>query len=206
MEVFELAANLHALYHRNFSKVYLEELTKGMMYYFENCPEQCFRNMKRGIILDFIKQIGNLLKRIYTVKKRIIFKENLQMKIIKRFLTSSFLDRKIDAMKELRDFSKQVRYFSVEETEMTPEGLLQWFYEEGIWEEVFGVRGHTQLMQRADEMVSLHFQKTYATLGLDEDQVRKHIIDIMWKATSRDEQSKIEIYKVYIETIYIYIY
>ena len=101
-------------------------------------------------------------------------------------LKSNFLERRIHGIKSLAENIKGLKY--ARGRKMTSELMLEWIQKNKILEIIFDHKNyHVQIIQRSKEI--LKFLVT-------EDKLSSEELDLFWKGTSFDDETRREIYKI----------
>ena len=120
--------------------------------------------------------------------------------LIEIFVHSQGMGRKLEGIKQLQELTKNVRY-QQNNTQISGEELLQWIWEQKVWEVIFGSQGHVEFIQRSDDLLALAF-RTYSK-DMSGDHTLTEIMDIIWVGTNSDIDTKIEIFNLIKGNVYM---
>jgi ubiquitin carboxyl-terminal hydrolase 34 len=170
--------------HRRFAVRYIPELQEAVIKYFESTPDTEVRKIQKDQLERIMKNLYNLLKRVYPIKEKYRITEHFSLSISTIMLKSNYLQVRIDGLKNLNGIIKDVER-SLSHT-ITAKDLAEWLEKQEILEEVLGPKKHPQILQRSNYLISfLHGQHL-----LDDKALEK-----IWALTS-DESFQQEVFKV----------
>ena len=100
-------------------------------------------------------------------------------------MKSDKLEQRIMGLKEVVEQVKGTKY-SVRRT-LNAKEIMDKLKQENIFEMIFGENYHIQLIQRSMEIIRFY---------INEKEITEKEIDYIWQATKKDQQTKMEIYKI----------
>lgn len=181
------------LYHRAFVKNILKPFVEASMHLIPKYLEEEAKNTNKINLDQAVMRLELLMRRVYTNKRRNEEMVKLRISIGVSLLKSKQLESRIQGIRIIADsckaakasFYAQVHYsqLSNNETEVL-NSILQ---VPQVIEEIFGKYSHIELIQRSTEIL-----KFFLLHG----NLKKSELDVIWNCCTRDEQSKVEIFKV----------
>ena len=182
----ECLGRIYPMYHRDFIADFAPKVKEGVLNAIFNAPEESIRNIKKEKVEQIVTRLGDLLKRVMNYEERDRTLENLNLNIALMCLKSNFLERRIHGIKSLAENIKGLKY--ARGSKMTGELMLEWIQKNKILEIIFDQKNyHVQIIQRSKEI--LKFLVT-------EDKLSSEELDLFWKGTSFDDETRREIYKI----------
>eukprot|EP00826_Nyctotherus_ovalis_P042060 TRINITY_DN4291_c0_g3_i1.p1 TRINITY_DN4291_c0_g3~~TRINITY_DN4291_c0_g3_i1.p1 ORF type:complete len:289 (+),score=59.31 TRINITY_DN4291_c0_g3_i1:1085-1951(+) len=170
--------------HRRFVVRYVPRLQKAVTDYFQFAPDIEIRKIQREYLDRTLKNLYNLLKRVYPIKERHGVIERLSLSLATTMLKSNYLQRRIDGLKSLNEIIKDASK-SYSHT-LTPKHLAVWIQQHDILEELIGPRTHPQILQRSSSMINFLYEQHL----LDEKTLEK-----IW-AIAGDESFQQDVFKI----------
>ena len=182
----ESIGRIYPMYHRDFIADFAPKVKDGVLNAIFNAPEESIRNIKKEKVEQIVNRLGDILKRVMNFEERDRTLDNLNLNIALMCLKSNFLERRIHGIKSLAESIKGLKY--ARGSKMTGELMLEWIQKNEILDIIFDQKNyHVQIIQRSKEI--LKFLVT-------EDQLSTEQLDLFWKGTSFDDESRREIYKI----------
>jgi hypothetical protein len=111
--------------------------------------EQNIRNMTRERLDMCINAVGSLLKRAYSLREKAEMVELFKLDLVGVCFRSEFLEKKIQAVKQLGDIARNLagnKFVKLEE-------LMAWVKEQRVFEQLFSKTVHIQLLQRTSDFL-----------------------------------------------------
>lgn len=192
-ECIGIVAAPYKLYHRVYV---IEKLTKFVavaVSYMANVPKEEFRSIKKGALEEGLGWTEDLMRRVYTSKTKGELVIKLRMDVSINLLGTELLEKRIQAVRLIADTCKAAKASQecfVQDTLPTANDsavLSSLLQVPQLIEEIFGKRSHIELIQRSTEI--LKFVLLYSKITQEE-------FNVIWDCCTRDEQSKVEIFKV----------
>ena len=182
----ECLGRIYPMYHRDFISDLAPKVKDGVLNAIFNAPEESIRNIKKEKVEQIVTRLGDILKRIMSFDERDKTLDKLNLNIALMCLKSNFLERRIHGIKSLAESLKGLKY--ARGSKVTGTLMLEWIQENKILEIIFDHKNyHVQIIQRSKEI--LRFLIT-------EDKLSPDQLDLFWKGTSFDDESRREIYKI----------
>lgn len=91
-----------------------------------NAPEKSLRDVRREKIEQIIKSIDNLQRRLISKEEREKQTEILKLEVCLMCLKSSFLERRIQGIRDLNQIIRNLRMFSSSNKAFSGEFLVEW--------------------------------------------------------------------------------
>ena len=181
--IMVIIENVCRLIHREIMIEFADSLYNAIKKYSLELSESTIRLYKKEANDQIMKTLECILKRCYTPIKRVEMMIELIITINTSLLKSDIMERRIQSLKCLNEliFEKMIydKLYSVPEV---TNKVHEWVVKMNIIEEIFGKRGHVQLMQRSNQVLKMFFKAT-DTLPLE----------VIWDQI-KDPHTKIEIY------------
>ena len=108
---FDIIGILWNWFHRKFAQKYIPELQEAIISYFTTAPDVEIRKVQKDRLDKTIKNLENLLRRVYTVVDRHQIVELFELNIYTSFLKSNYLQRRIEGLKGLIDICRDVQKY-----------------------------------------------------------------------------------------------
>ncbi len=192
----DLTSAPYNVYHRTFVKCFVQPFVGCMLRYLTGIPEDDMKNLKKDRLEDALLHLEHLMRRVFSVRQRTEETIRLRAGIGLRLLRSELLERRIEGIRLISETCRLVK-FSQSSTSAGGQSheialLNKVLQVPQIIEQVFGRWSHIQLIQRSTEI--LNFLLMYNSLSKPE-------LEVLWECCLRDEQSKVEVYKVINESL-----
>jgi len=173
-------------YHLSFVKSKITLIVKDLIQLVQEVSEEQLRVIKREKLDQVFFYLEALLSRIYTLKGRNEIMMKVKMQIALSLLNSELLERRIQGIRIISELCKISRQIP------RSNSLNNLLPAQKIVEEIFGKRSHIQLIQRSSELLAYLMSNS----NLTETE-----LNVIWDCCGRDEQFKVEVYKVITEVI-----
>lgn len=102
------------------------------------------------------------------------FRDQQELTLAAKFIRSPFLQKRIQGLNDLKEFSKRLHSNKYAEVGMDSKSFCNWLIEEKVIPHIFGESCHGQLVQRSTELLRLMSQ--YNKLPVE-------YVDILWNST-----------------------
>ena len=172
------------LYTRQFAIQIVPVYKEAVINYIIHAPDTIIRKMAKDRFDRIVKSVEKMMIRVYTSKTKNELVDKFIFDVYILFFKSSFLERRIQGLKGINDYCKNVRHNmsrSIESQELT-----EWISNNQILGEIFGENKHVQLIQRSSEIIKFLIHQQLFT---------KEDLALIWES-SKGEAVKHEIYKV----------
>lgn len=178
-------SNPYAIYHKEFITEYAPKFVEICVQKLRAAPEKSLRDVRRERIESIIKSIDNFQRRLITKEEREKQTEVLKLEVALMCLRSSFLERKIQGIKDLNTVISNNRMFQFKS--ISAEFLIMWINGNGIYDVLFETKQtHRELVQRSADILKLL---------LNEGKLTLEILDHFW-SLSRVGEYRVEVYKI----------
>ena len=174
-------------FHRKFAQKYIPQLQEAIISYFTTAPDVEIRKVQKERLDKTIKNLENLLRRVYTVFDRHQIVELFELNIYTSFLKSNYLQRRIEGLKGLIDICRDVQKYCSHA--ITHDMLTEWLVKQNILEELCGSRKHQQIVQRSAPILSFMYEAKLLT---------EKELETIWQYT-KDDQLRQDMLKVITE-------
>lgn len=182
---------VYPMYHRDFAAKFIPVLKDSVQSAILNAPEASIRNIRREKIEGIVNRLNDLLKRVYNYEQREQEIEHLNLDIVLTCLRSHILERKIQGIKSLAETLKNLKYSKSNAASFSTY-MLEWLDKNKILEIIFDSKNyHVQIIQRSKEILKFL---------IVEDKLTKTQLDLFWKATEFDDETRREMYNIIQET------
>ena len=112
-----------------------------------DAPEKSLRDVRREKIESIIKSIDSFQRRLISREEREKQTEVLKLEISLVCLKSSYLERRIQGIRDLNQIIKNLRMFSSNNKAFTAHFLITWMQENGVFNILFDPkRTHLQIV------------------------------------------------------------
>ena len=178
------------VYHRCFVRDFVEPFVTVILDYMTNIPEDDMKNVRKERLETTLFQIEHLIRRVYTVRQSVEETIKLRVRIGLRLLRSELLERRIHAIRLISDTCRTAKFSQSFSSQTQSHEIVlvnKVLQVPQIIEQIFGKWSHIELIQRSTEI--LNFFLLFNSLTRAE-------LEVIWGCCLRDEQSKVEIYKV----------
>ena len=102
-EILSFISQTSPVFHRKFAHAYIPVVCETAKNAILHCSESNIRLFTKDILSSILESIFNLTKRYMSVRQRHKMQEQIKMPIIKMFIDSEFLDRKLNSIALLTD-------------------------------------------------------------------------------------------------------
>ena len=92
---------MNEILHRSFCYEYVPKLWDAVRHNLLHSPDSNLRNFTTQKISDSLNSIGQLLKRVYSLKEKTEMIDKLEMQISLKCFNSDFLERKLQGLKSI---------------------------------------------------------------------------------------------------------
>jgi hypothetical protein len=158
-------------------------LENGMKEYINKISEPVIRAYKKETNDQIFKALEVIFKREYTPVARNLICTELVLSLNNALLKSDIMERRIQGIKCINEqVMDRMVLEKVVSIKKSKEMIYQWVQTNNIIDEIYGKRGHLQLIQRSVQILKLYY-KFNETLPLD----------IIWSQIE-DPHTKLEIY------------
>ena len=182
----ECLGRIYPMYHKDFIAQFAPAIKEGVLNAIFNAPEDSIRNIRKEKIEQIVTRLGDVLKRIMTFEEREKTLERLNLNIALMCLKSNFLERRIHGIKSLTESLKALKYSRG--GKITAEFMIEWIDENKIMEIIFDHKNyHVQIIQRSKEILKFL---------ITEDKLTEKQLDLLWKGTAFDDETRREVYKI----------
>ena len=184
----QCVATPYIVYHREFLMEYGPVFVGNCVVRLRNAPEKSLRDVRREKIESMIKSIDNFQRRLVTKDEREKQTEILRLEVSLMCLKSSYMERRIQGIRDLNQIIKNNRMFA--NKSFTADFLIQWMTDNGVFSILFDPKKtHLQLVQRCTDVLKLLLQENKFDQGL---------MEAFWSLAKTDY--KYEIYKIINDT------
>ena len=161
--LIDMVSKPYIVYHKDFTKEYFPKLIEIATKLLQHSPDKFMRDNAKDKVDSLIKSIDNMNKRLLTKELREKETEVLKLNISHTCLQSSYLDRRIQGIKELNQLIRNNRMMGSKY--ITNAFLIDWLQENDIFSLLFDVkRTHLQIVSRLSEILKLLLQENQLTL------------------------------------------
>jgi hypothetical protein len=148
-----------------------------------SAPARALRDVRREHIEAIVKAVDNLSRRVVEKGEREKQIEILRLEVALLCLNSSYMERRIQGIRDLNQIIKNTRISS---SRFTGQFLVEWMQTHGVFEVLFDPKKtHLQLVQRCDEILKLLLQ---------EDMLDEELLQLFWGLARTD--LRLEVYKI----------
>ena len=171
------------VYHKSVVAEFAPKLIEASKNRLLKAPDKALRDVRREHIEAIVKAIDNLSKRLMEKVEREKQSEILKLEVALLCLNSSFMERRIQGIRDLNQIIKSNRIYS---GRFSGKFLVEWMQTKGVFDILFDQRrSHLQLVQRCDEVLKLLLQ---------EDMLSLELLQQFWSLTKTD--LRLEVYKI----------
>jgi ubiquitin carboxyl-terminal hydrolase 34 len=121
----ECISTCYLVYHKEFIQEYGHKFVEVCTRALKDSPEKSLRNVRREKIENIIKSIDKFQRRLITKDEREKQTEVLKLDIALLCLRSSYMERRIQGLRDLNNIIKNMRMFSTNKA-FTPQFLIEW--------------------------------------------------------------------------------
>ncbi|CDW78148.1 ubiquitin carboxyl-terminal hydrolase family protein [Stylonychia lemnae] len=136
-------------------------------------------------LLGVQKALQGVIRRYYTQEKYAQLMAEFNFNIGFQLLRSEKLEQRILGIKEIIDQIKNTKFAA--RKMISSKDVMKKLKTDNVFEQIFGENYHIQLIQRSQEIIKFY---------INEKEITEVEIDQIWQATKRDQQTKMEIYKI----------
>lgn len=171
------------IYHKTVIAEYGPKLIEAAKKRLLSAPDKALRDVRREHIEAIIKAVDLLSRRILERAEREKDNEILKLEVARLCLNSSFMERRIQG---IRDLNLIIRHNRIYGGRFTGKFLVEWMQGHGVFDVLFDhKKTHLQLVQRSDEILKLL---------LSEDLLDEGLLQQFWSLTKTD--LRLEVYKI----------
>lgn len=147
-------SNPYQMYHKDFITEYGPKFVDVCTRALKEAPEKSLRDVRRERIESVIKSIDNFQRRIITKEEREKMTEVIKLEVALMCLKSSYLERRIQGIKDLNSVIRNNRMFNSKT--FTAQFLIEWIQSNGVYTQIFDTKKtHIQLVQRSSDILKL---------------------------------------------------
>jgi ubiquitin carboxyl-terminal hydrolase 34 len=121
----ECISTCYLVYHKEYIQEYGHKFVEVCTRALKDSPEKILRNVRREKIENIIKSIDKFQRRLITKDEREKQTEVLKLDIALLCLRSSYMERRIQGLRDLNNIIKNMRMFSTNKA-FTPQFLIEW--------------------------------------------------------------------------------
>ena len=187
--VIYFVGKAYLFFHKKFAKEYIPKFNSATMKILIDSPQSNYRDFNKEKLDIVIFYLEALLKRVYSIEEKNELIETFTLEISLKSFQTPYLERKIQGLRGISDAISRVKYSK--ELESQNHDLVEWVKNHDIISEVFGPKGHFQLVQRCGEIITL--------LSNSGDLTREQLEFIWNSAQKQDEDMRQSVYKMLAE-------
>lgn len=144
----------YQIYHREFIQEYAPKFVEVCLRRLREASDKSLRDVRRERIEGIIKSIDNFQRRLVSKDERERTTETLKLEVALMCLKSSFLERRIQGIRDLNQVIKNNRMFAYKS--FTGVQLIDWMDSNGVFALLFdSKRTHLQIVQRCNDVIRL---------------------------------------------------
>ncbi len=133
------------MYHKDFITEYGPKFFDVCIHALREAPEKSLRDMRKERIESIIKSIDNFMRRVISKDEREKMIEVIKLEVALMCLKSSFLERRIQGIRDLNSVIRNNRMFNSKA--FTAKFLIEWMDQNGVYSQIFDTRKtHIQLV------------------------------------------------------------
>lgn len=133
------------MYHKDFIAEYGPKFVDVCTRALREAPEKSLRDMRRERIESIIKSIDSFQRRVISKDEREKMTEVVKLEVALMCLKSSFLERRIQGIRDLNGVIRNNRMFNSKT--FTAKFLIEWMEQNGVYSQIFDTRKtHIQLV------------------------------------------------------------
>ena len=129
----------YIIYHKDFIQEYAPKFVEVCMKRLRDAPEKSLRDVRREKIEGIIKSIDNFQRRLISKDEREKMTEILKLEVSMMCLKSSYLERRIQGIRDLNQIIKNLRMFNNNKN-FTPQFLIDWMFNNGVFNILFDTK------------------------------------------------------------------
>lgn len=146
------------IYHKEFIQEYGPKFVELAIKALRGAPEKSLRDVRREKIEMIIKSIDNFQRRLINKEDREKQTELLKLEISLMCLKSSFLERRIQGIRDLNQIIRNLKMFNSKA--FTAEVLVGWMRSNSVFDYLFDPKlTHLQILQRSADTIKLLLQE-----------------------------------------------
>lgn len=173
----------YAVYHKDFVAEIGERVAKIVKERLLQAPDKAIRNVRKEEIDIMIKGIDNIQKRFMDKKEREKDTEIMKLSLSIKCLNSTYLERRIQGIRELNVIIKNVISYTSVGSVFTGQFLLDWMNKNGVFSMIWDPKKtHLQIVQRTNEVFKLL---------LRENMLSEELLNMFWSLSKSDYRSEI---------------
>ena len=135
----------YQMYHKDFITEYGPKFVDVCTRALREAPEKSLRDMRRERIESIIKGIDNFQRRVISKDEREKMTEVIKLEVALMCLKSSFLERRIQGIRDLNSVIRNNRMFNSKT--FPAKYLIEWMEQKGVYTQIFDTRKtHIQLV------------------------------------------------------------
>ena len=133
------------IYHKDFVAEYIPNFVTVCKKRLREAPEKSLRDVRREKIESIIKSIDNMQRRLLPKDEREKETEILRLEVALMCLKSSFLERRIQGIRDLNQIIKNNRMFASKN--FSSKYLIEWFHDNQVFSILFDAKKtHLQIV------------------------------------------------------------
>lgn len=136
--LMQTISHAFVVYHKEFIQEYGPQFVEKCIKRLKDAPEKSLRDVRRERIEGIVKSIDNFQKRLIPKDEREKQTEILKLEISLMCLKSSFLERRIQGIRDLNQIIKNNRMFS--NKNFTSAFLIEWMQNNGVFQILFDTK------------------------------------------------------------------
>lgn len=185
----EIVNNLNPMLYRDFAESFIGKFKDAVFENILRSPNSNLRNFSKEKIDGLIKNMQELLKRVFSPSEQLEMIEKFSLDLSYLCFNSEFLERKLQGLKTIMEIIKEVKYrFKRYDNLLDSDQLCRWLKEKAILEGLYGTNSHSQLIQRSSDFLKFM---------VNEDFLKKEDFLLIWKnLRSGNKEEKLCIYKL----------
>ena len=178
-----------AMFHKRYAKDYIPRFNEIVMKCLVDSPQSTYRDFNKEKFDAVLFYLESLLKRVFSIETKNELIEHFSLEISLRSFQTPYLERKIQGLRGISDEISRVKFSKTGDSQNSE--LVKWVKTHNIIEEVFGSKGHFQLVQRCGEIV---------TLLSNSGELSREQLEFIWQSAQRqDEDMRLSVYKMLAE-------
>ncbi len=195
----DLMAAPYEVYHRCFVRDTLAPFVEAVLGSLVSLSEEELKGLRKEALETAIGQVEKLMRRVYTVKRKNEEMIKLRVGVGLSLLKTTLLEKRIQAIRLISDTCKAAKQSQYRQAQGAPaptaesRAVVKMLQVPQVIEQIFGKSSHIQLIQRSTEILKF---------CLLNNSFIKEDLDLIWDCCVRDEQSKVEIFKVFTDSLH----
>jgi hypothetical protein len=179
---FNILSQSSSLFHKEYIRQIGEEMKNNVVSYLNDLTQNELRNIKKDTIDVILKVLKFYLNFTVGVEEKNKIIEKFSITFSTKMLKTSFLDKRIQAVKTLVDIIRTSKG-DLNKSQM----ILKILEESQIFNEIYGPNSHIQLINKSKDLLEIMIQ---------EDKLSDGEMELIWAATKKgDLEGKLTILK-----------